>query len=120
MSEYDCRAGSGTHAHGRESSADAADSSFDLSVFAKDSLRMLLRLFWLPLLLAVVFSALLCYNAKRSYRPMYKASATFTVNVVGMSGASASYYPNQLRSSLREPFRIFSQAACFATLYARI
>ena len=54
MSEYDCRAGFGTHAHGRESSADAADSSFDLSVFAKDSLRMLLRLFWLPLLLAVV------------------------------------------------------------------
>lgn len=92
MSEYDCRAGFGTHAHGRESSADAADSSFDLSVFAKDSLRMLLRLFWLPLLLAVVFSALFCYNAKRSYRPMYKASATFTVNVVGMSGASASYY----------------------------
>lgn len=74
MSEYDCRAGFGTHAHGRESSADAADSSFDLSVFAKDSLRMLLRLFWLPLLLAVVFSALFCYNAKRSYRPMYKAS----------------------------------------------
>ena len=50
MSEYDCRAGSGTHAHGRESSADAADSSFDLSVFAKDSLRMLLdsEIFFLP------------------------------------------------------------------------
>ena len=100
MSEYDCRAGFGTHAHGRESSADAADSSFDLSVFAKDSLRMLLRLFWLPLLLAVVFSALFCYNAKRSYRPMYKASATFTVNVVGMSGASASYYSKSTAGGL--------------------
>ena len=121
MSEYDCRAGFGTHSHGRESSADAADSSFDLSVFAKDSLRMLLRLFWLPLLLAVVFSALFCYNAKRSYRPMYKASATFTVNVVGMSPVQVLLIiPSQLPSSLREPFRIFSQAACFATLYARI
>ena len=104
MSEYDSRAGFGTHSHGRESSADAADSSFDLSVFAKDSLRMLLRLFWLPLLLAVVFGALLCYNAKRSYRP---------VQVLLI-------IPNQLPSSLREPFRTYSQAACFATLYARI
>lgn len=104
MSEYDCRAGSGTHAHGRESSADAADSSFDLSVFAKDSLRMLLRLFWLPLLLAVVFSALFCYNAKRSYRPMYKASATFTVNVVGMSGASASYYSKSTAEQFARTF----------------
>lgn len=104
MSEYDCRAGFGTHAHGRESSADAADSSFDLSVFAKDSLRMLLRLFWLPLLLAVVFSALFCYNAKRSYRPMYKASATFTVNVVGMSGASASYYSKSTAEQFARTF----------------
>ena len=104
MSEYDCRAGFGTHSHGRESSADAADSSFDLSVFAKDSLRMLLRLFWLPLLLAVVFSALFCYNAKRSYRPMYKASATFTVNVVGMSGASASYYSKSTAEQFARTF----------------
>lgn len=104
MSEYDCRAGFGTHSHGRESSADAADSSFDLSAFAKDSLRMLLRLFWLPLLLAVVFSALFCYNAKRSYRPMYKASATFTVNVVGMSGASASYYSKSTAEQFARTF----------------
>ena len=104
MSEYDSRAGFGTHSHGRESSADAADSSFDLSVFAKDSLRMLLRLFWLPLLLAVVFGALLCYNAKRSYRPMYKASATFTVNVVGMSGASASYYSKSTAEQFARTF----------------
>ena len=118
MSEYDCRAGFGTHAHGRESSADAADSSFDLSVFAKDSLRMLLRLFWLPLLLAVVFGALFCYNAKRSYRP--KPPQRLLSTLWACPVQVLLIIPNQLPSSLREPFRIFSQAACFATLYARI
>ncbi len=105
MSEYDCRAGFRQHMHTEEKALPMRRIHHLIFRCLQDSLRMLLRLFWLPFfLLAVVFSALFCYNAKRSYRPMYKASATFTVNVVGMSGASAFIIPNQPRSSLREPF----------------
>lgn len=53
----------------------------DLRVLTADVLRGAKRLLWLGLLLAAIGAALFAYRTWRSYRPVYRASASFTVSV---------------------------------------
>lgn len=65
-------------------------ASIDLRTMLGDGLKMMKRLVLLFLVLAVLLTAVLCFREYRSYRPMYRASATFTV-----------YVTNPLQSEIR-------------------
>lgn len=65
-------------------------SGIDLRLLIGDTLRMLRRTAALFAALAVLCAAALCARAHSSYRPMYRASATFTV-----------YVANPLQSEIR-------------------
>lgn len=82
----------------------SAGRSFDLRYIFKDMLRMLTSMWWLPILLVILFTALLCLKTKRSYRPYYTASATFTVQVVGITGQSSAYYSAATAEQLSATF----------------
>lgn len=65
-------------------------AGIDLQTLLGDGLRMMRRLIALFVLLAVLCTGALCLREYRSYRPMYRASATFTV-----------YVTNPLQSDIR-------------------
>ena len=65
-------------------------AGIDLRILLGDGLRMMRRTVALFAALAVLCTAALCLSVHRSYRPMYRASATFTV-----------YVTNPLQSEIR-------------------
>lgn len=65
-------------------------AGIDLRILLGDGLRMMRRTLALFAALAVLCTAALCMRVYRSYRPMYRASATFTV-----------YVSNPLQSEIR-------------------
>ena len=65
-------------------------AGIDLRILLSDGLRMMRRTVALFAVLAVLCTAALCLRVHRSYRPLYRASATFTV-----------YVANPLQSEIR-------------------
>ena len=57
------------------------NSKLDLGILFHDCLTMVRRLWWLAVVLIVALSGLLALRTKLNYRPVYTASATFTVYV---------------------------------------
>ena len=62
----------------------------DLGILLGDFLRIAKRLLWLFVVLIIAANALFCWRTYRSYYPMYRATATFTV-----------YVANPLQSEIR-------------------
>ncbi len=77
---------------------------FDVTQFFRDTFRTFIGNWWLIIALALGFSALLCFNTKRSFHPIYKAKATFTVDVIGISGMSSTYYSQETADQLSKTF----------------
>ena len=80
------------------------DTVIDLGSFLRGTLSALLRIIWLPIALAVLLSLLLCYRAKVTYQPKYRASATFTIGVVGSSGDAVQDYSKSVAKKLSNVF----------------
>lgn len=95
------------NAYGNERSGGehrAPGGGFDYRYLIKDMLGALASMWWLPLLLCVLFTALLCFNTKRSYRPHYTARATFTVQLVDTFGQSSADYSETTAQQLSAIF----------------
>lgn len=85
-------------------SSESNGGGIDLVQLIRDTLRIFFGMWWLPLILAALLSGLLCFQAKRDYRPYYKASATFTVYVVGLTGSTSTYYSQGTAEQLSKTF----------------
>ena len=77
---------------------------FDYRIFFEDCFKYLKRLFYVPISLAVIVSALLCLRSAYHYRPLYEAYATFTVQLNGEYGNTASYYSKATADQLEKTF----------------
>ena len=62
------------------------------------------RLYLLPIILAVVFSMLLCIRARIAFNPVYQASATFAVDVTNANSKGSASYNVNLAKQLSETF----------------
>ena len=67
-------------------------SSIDLQILFTDALRAAKNLLWLGVLLVVLVGAIFGWRDYRSYVPMYKATASFTVTVSNPMYAGAKVY----------------------------
>lgn len=96
----------------REDAAPAEDADesmteepeIDIGKFLVDTFRTFFRIFWLPLGLAVLLSAILCLKLDRNYSPRYTSSATFTISAVGVSGTGAEEYNKNVTKRLSRVF----------------
>lgn len=75
----------------------------EIGMLLREIWRGVKRLFWIPIGLAVIFSAALSVRAFIQYSPVYTASATFTVNITGQTG-STSYYNAATAKQLAKTF----------------
>ena len=77
----------------------------DISVLIRDVLRSFGKLWWLTVMLAAVFAVVVLVHSKRSYQPMYKAEATFTVETYSPSESGYTFfYDNRTASQMALTF----------------
>ena len=74
------------------------------SDFFQDLLEAFKRLYLLPIILSVVFCTLFCVRARLTFNPIYRATATFTVNVNNASLHSSPTYSVNLAKQLSNTF----------------
>ena len=90
-----------------------APEPIDLFRLLQEFGRVFSRLFWVPLLLAVLAGGLLWLRAWRSYTPYYASEATFTIQTLGeqydISGAE-SYYDKAAAQQLANTFPYLLQS----------
>lgn len=79
-------------------------SQLDLGVLAKDLCSQALHLLWLGVLAVVIFTAALCYRSYRSYSPVYRATATFTVYVTNPLQADVRAYNSATAEQMAKTF----------------
>lgn len=101
---FGSRSSSSYGTHNDISSGTEKAGKIDLIEICKDTFRSFIANLWLLLILAAVFSAALCLKAKKDYSPRYTAQATFTVNVLGISGNGSDYYSQGTASQLSVTF----------------
>lgn len=81
--------------------------------------KALHRLFWLPVLMAVLCGGLLGLRAWRSYTPMYASQVTFTIQLADSSltdiGGSTSYYNKATAEQLTKTFPYLVQSELMQT-----
>lgn len=91
-----------------------APEKIDLIRLLDEYVRVLLRLFWLPLALAVLAGALMGLRAWRSYTPMYASEATFTIQTQGSTSdlitGSTGYYDQAAAEQLANTFPYLIQS----------
>jgi receptor protein-tyrosine kinase len=75
-----------------------------LADYLNEILATAKRLYLLPIILAVVFSMLLCIRARIAFNPVYQASATFTVDVTNANSKGSASYTVNLAKQLSETF----------------
>lgn len=81
------------------------DLSIQISMaMLRDLLRSFQKLWWLVALLAALFTGIALFYSVRSYRPMYKAEATFTVETYTTQGGYTFYYDNQTAAQMAQTF----------------
>ncbi len=91
--------------HSKDFSALNDDApGIDAGQMISDALRMFISNWWLFILSAIVACSLLCFKTYKSFRPIYQSKATFTVNVVGVSGTSGAYYSQSTAEQLSKTF----------------
>ena len=77
----------------------------DVSVFLRDLLRSFLKLWYLAPLLAAVLAVGALLHGVKSYRPMYRAEATFTVETYNATQSGYTFfYDNRTASQLALTF----------------
>lgn len=72
--------------------------------YANEILNTVRRMYILPIILVIVFSAILCLRARLAFNPVYKASATFTVEVTNSGSKGNASYSVGLAKQLSETF----------------
>lgn len=80
----------------------AAPEPIDIITLLHDVLRGVKKLWWVCLLLTVLCAAGSWYTAKRAYRPLYRAAASFTVATGSREesgGFSYGFYYNTATAS---------------------
>lgn len=83
----------------------------DLIRLIREFLLALRKLFWLPILLAVLLGAYQGYNSWRSFQPYYMSEATLTIQIASSGlGASDSYYNKETASQLEKTFPYIVQS----------
>ena len=91
-----------------------APEKIDLIRLLDEFGRVLLRLFWLPLLLAVLAGVLMGLRAWRSYTPMYACEATFTIQTQSGTSdlitGSTGYYDQAAAEQLANTFPYLIQS----------
>ncbi len=97
------------------------DQAIDLSRLMKELSFVWRRLFWLPVLLALILGGLWYLRAKSSYVPMYASEATFTIEVSNSSSSDVSgtsaYYDKATAEQLGKTFPYLIQSDL---LYSKI
>lgn len=76
----------------------------DLEILLYDFFKAGRHLWWVAVLLIVVFSGLLCFRAKRSYVPQYRAYSTFTVSVVDPLQSEVYNYSSATADQMAKTF----------------
>ena len=76
----------------------------DLRYLLRNALRSFTKLWWVCLLLTVVFGAVFLIHGMRSYVPMYKAQATFTVETYQNQDGYTFYYDNRTAAQMARTF----------------
>lgn len=76
----------------------------EITFFFEDFLKYLKRLFYVPVILALAASIVLCGYSYLRYHPMYEAYATFAVQLNGQYGAASSYYSKATAEQLEKTF----------------
>ena len=77
----------------------------DLSVLLRDFLRSFGKLWWLVAMLAAVFAVVTLLRGASSYRPMYKAETTFTVETYNPTQSGYTFfYDNQTAEQMALTF----------------
>lgn len=91
---------------GRENNQNENTIEFiDIQLLISDVIKCIKRLWWVFPILAAFLSVIMCAKEIKSYVPMYKASATFTITVQSSSASSTggddvySYYYNSSTAS---------------------
>ena len=69
-----------------------APAGIDLSVLLRDILRSFGKLWWLTLMLATLVAVGALFYSMRSYTPMYRAEATFTVETYNPNQSGYTFY----------------------------
>lgn len=84
-----------------------APEPIDLTALLGEFWRIFTRMFWVPLVLAVLAGGLLGLRSWRSYTPMYRSEATFTVQLLSnqydITGVD-SYYDKAAAEQLANTF----------------
>ena len=84
-----------------------APEPIDLTALLGELWRIFTRMFWVPLVLAVLAGGLLWLRSWRSYTPMYRSEATFTVQLLSnqydITGVD-SYYDKAAAEQLANTF----------------
>lgn len=84
-----------------------APEPIDLTALLGELWRIFTRMFWVPLVLAVLAGGLLGLRSWRSYTPMYRSEATFTVQLLSnqydITGVD-SYYDKAAAEQLANTF----------------
>ena len=115
-SEYGAAPRSASYGTHNDISQNGDSARIDFTQIVKDTLRAFISNWWLFILIAAVLCAFLCIRAKRSYYPIYKAKATFTVNVVGITGANGAYYSQGTAEQLSRTFPAILRSGILGTL----
>ena len=80
------------------------EKEIDLGQLFIGTAKAFLRIIWLPIILAIALSLAFCLKEKRSYRPKYKATATFTISAVGASGDTVQDYSKKIAQKYSKVF----------------
>ncbi|MEI3104008.1 MAG: hypothetical protein V8S97_07555 [Oscillospiraceae bacterium] len=75
------------------------DQAIDLSVLLRRMVRALTRLWPVCLALIVLCAALMGWRGHRSFRPMYRSEAVFSVNLSFVGGTDVSGYSQYYNKS---------------------
>ena len=83
---------------------EAVYAPIDLKILLSDFLKMARRLWWLALVLLLTLCLLFCVRGRRNYRPVYRASSTFTVSVTNALQAEVRGYNSTTADQMARTF----------------
>lgn len=101
--------------HGRD---DYVNNKIDLTATITNIKAGFMRLFWVPLVLALIIGGLFFLKTWISYTPQYTAEATFTVEVNYGLTYSTDYYNNEAAQNMATVFPYILQSTQLSNMVA--
>lgn len=92
---------------------------FDINILVENSWRGLRKFWWLFLVIISLLSTLFYGRAKLTYRPLYKATSTFVINMNRAVSYSSEYYNNATASQMSKTFPYILNSGVLQTVVAR-